>query len=291
VTVPDGEELAQRFEEHRDHLRVVAYRMLGSPSEAEDAVQEGLRLGRASPADVHNLRAWLTTVVARICLDMLRTRASRREQPLEAGAQPVRDWERGDPEREAVLADTVGLALLVVLDRLTPAERVAFVLHDLFDVPFGHIAAVMARSPAAVRQLASRARRRVRAVGEPSADHGRHHKVVAAFLAATRTADFDALVRLLDPDVVVRADSAAAPGRVPVTIRGAVPVARQALIFASNARFARIALVDGAIGIIVAPGGRLATVLAFEIGEHIRGIEIITEPDRLRRLDLAVLDA
>ncbi|MGC9666426.1 sigma-70 family RNA polymerase sigma factor [Planosporangium sp. 12N6] len=290
----DGDGLARRFEAHRERLRAVAYRMLGSLSEADDAVQEAwLRLSRTGTDGVENLGGWLTTVVARVCLDMLRTRRSRREEPLEAGASdPVPDGAGGiDPEREALLADSVGLALLVVLDRLTPAERLAFVLHDLFDVPFGEIAHIVERSPAAVRQLASRARRRVRAVDHPAGDPARQREIVTAFLAASRDGDLDALVALLDPDVMVRADAAAAPTATPVEVHGAAAVARQALTFARGARYARPALVDGAAGIVVAPQGRLSTVLTFTIRVgKIIGIEVVADHDRLRRLDVAVLD-
>ena len=226
--------LTERFEEHRTRLRAVAYRMLGSPSEADDAVQEAwLRLNRADTGSVENLTAWLTTVVARVCLNMLRTRESRREEPLDVhGPDPIISREDGgDPEQEALLADSVGLALLVVLDTLTPAERLAFVLHDMFAVPFDEIGPMIERSPAAARQLASRARRRVKGGAPvPDADLTRQRRVVDAFLAAARGGDFEALVALLDPDVVLRADRAAGPTPAPIVLRGVRSVAKGALL-------------------------------------------------------------
>ena len=285
--------LAERFEADRAHLRAVAFRMLGSLSEADDAVQEAwLRLHRAGTAGVDNLSAWLTTVVARICLDMLRSRRSRREEPLdehprEPAARPDGD---GDPEHQALLADSVGLAVLVVLDSLTPAERIAFVLHDMFAVPFDQIAPIVGRSPDAAKMLASRARRRVRAATVPDADLARRRHVVDAFLAAARNGDFDALLALLDPDVTVLADGAAVPAGAPTRLRGARAVAGQALAFASRARFAAPALVDGAPGIVVAPRGRVTTVLVFRIAAaRIAGIEVIADADRLAQLRLAPL--
>ena len=258
--------LAEPFEENRTHLRAVAYRMLGSLSEADDAVQEAwLRLSRSDTSGVDNLKAWLTTVVARVCLDMLRSRKARPEEPL--GAQVLEPTasldERIDPEQEAVLADSVGLALLVVLDRLTPAERLAFVLHDMFALPFDEIAPIVGRSPAAARQLASRARRRVQgAAAVPDADLTRQREVVAAFLAALRGADFDGLLAMLDPDVVVRADG---PPGAPREVRGARTWAKGALAFSRHARFARPALVNGAVGVVMAPRGRLVRALSFTI--------------------------
>jgi RNA polymerase sigma factor (sigma-70 family) len=284
--------LAERFEENRRRLRGVAYRMLGSVDEAEDAVQEAwLRLGRSDTSGVENLGGWLTTVVARVCLDMLRTRKSRREEPLGGHpADPIVSREDGiDPEYEALLADSVGLALLVVLETLGPAERVAFVLHDMFDVPFEEIAPIVGRSPVAARQLASRARRRVQgAATAPDADRTRQREVVDAFLAASRGGDFDALLAVLDPDVVVRADHAAVQVGASKKVRGAAAVAAT---FSGRARAARPALVNGAAGLVWAPGGRPRVVFGFTItGGKIVEIDLIADPDRLRRLDLAILD-
>ncbi|HZD73373.1 MAG TPA: sigma-70 family RNA polymerase sigma factor, partial [Actinomycetota bacterium] len=249
--------LADRFEEHRSNLRAVAYRMLGSLAEADDAVQEAwLRLSRADAKGVQNLGGWLTTVVGRVCLDMLRSRGSRREEPLGAHVPDpiVSLGKRLDPEHEALLADSIGLALLVVLQTLAPAERLAFVLHDMFDVPFHQIAPILQRSPAAARQLASRARRRVKgAAPVPDVDLARQQAVVGAFLAATRGGDFGALLAVLDPDVVARADAGAVPAGVSRVIRGASAVAEQALAFAQRlGPFARPALVNGAAGIVAA---------------------------------------
>ncbi|WP_433931466.1 sigma-70 family RNA polymerase sigma factor [Sorangium cellulosum] len=284
--------LAERFEAHRAHLRAVAYRMLGSVGEAEDAVQESwLHLSRADTSGVENLGGWLTTVVARVCLDMLRSRKARREEPM-AAPDAAADREAGtDPEREAVLADSVGLALLVVLDTLTPAERLAFVLHDLFAVPFEEIAAIVGRSPAAARQLASRARRRVQgAPPSPDADVGRQREVVDAFLAAMRGGDFDALVAILDPDVVIRSDATAAPP-AGTEVRGARAWAKQAISGARGARFARPALVDGTVGVVVAPSGRLFRVLRFTLAQgKIARIDVMGDPEQLRDLDVSVLD-
>jgi RNA polymerase sigma factor (sigma-70 family) len=284
--------LAERFEAHRGRLRAVAYRMLGSASEADDAVQEAwLRLGRAGAGEVDNLGGWLTTVVARVCLDLLRARASRREQPLEPHLpDPVVGPEGGlGPEDEALLAEGVGLALQVVLDTLTPAERLAFVLHDLFAVPFDEVAAVLGRSPAATRQLASRARRRVRgAAPAPDPDLARQRQAVDAFLAAARGGDVDALVAVLDPDVVLRAEQ---PGAFREA-RGAAALASAALGFARLADFARPVLVNGAAGVVAAPHGRPFSVLGFTVvGGRIVAIDILADPARLRRLglDLGVL--
>jgi RNA polymerase sigma-70 factor (ECF subfamily) len=286
--------LAGRFEAHRAHLRAVAFRMLGSPSEADDAVQEAwLRFSRADTSGVENLGGWLTTIVARVCLDMLRARTRRREEPLGSyPPEPVIGHDVGvDPEHEALLAEGVGLALLVVLERLAPAERVAFVLHDSFGVPFDEIAAVVGRSLAAARQLASRARRRVRGTATvPDADLARQRAVVDAFSAAAREGDFGALVAVLDPDVVVRADRVAAPAG-PREARGARVVAGRALAYSQNARFAEPALVNGAVGVVVAPHGRLLLVLAFTVrGGKVVEVDVLADPARLRRLDLAVLD-
>jgi RNA polymerase sigma-70 factor (ECF subfamily) len=284
--------LAERFEADRTRLRAVAYRMLGSLSEADDAVQETwLRLSRADTSGVHNLGGWLTTLLARTCLDMLRARTSRREEPVGAHLPDpiISRQDRVDPEQQALLAEGIGLALLVVLDTLTPAERVAFVLHDMFAVPFDQIAPIVGRSPAAARQLASRARRRVQAAGTvPEADHGRQRAVVDAFLAAARGGDLQALVALLDPDVVLRADLGAMAADASREFRGAPAVAEQALAFSGRARFARPALVNGAAGLVVAPHGRLFAVLAFTITRgRIVELDILADPERLRHLDLA----
>ena len=286
----DHDRLAERFEEHRSHLRAVAYRMLGSLAEADDAVQEAwLHLGRSGADGVENLGGWLRTVVARVCLDRLRVRRSRPEELVGVRLpDPIVDHQDGvDPEHQALLADSVGLALLVVLDTLRPAERVAFVLHDLFAVPFTEIAPLLDRSPAATRQLASRARRRVRgAAPAPDTDLGRQRAVVGAFLAAARDGDFDALVAVLDPDVVLRADQAG----VFREVRGAGAVASAALGFAGLAAHARLALINGAAGLVSAPRGRPASVLGFTVaGGRIAEIDILADPERLRRLDLAVV--
>jgi RNA polymerase sigma factor (sigma-70 family) len=295
VTVDERDWLAERFEANRTHLRAVAYRMLGSVSEADDAVQESwLRLSRSDAAGVENLRAWLTTVVARVSLDMLRSRKSRREEALGPHVpEPVVSREDGlDPEHEALLADSVGLALLVVLETLTPAERLAFVLHDMFAVPFDEIAPIVGRSPAAARQLASRARRRVRgATPEPDVDLARQRQVVDAFLAAARGGDFEALVALLDPDVVLRVDRGALRPGASREVRGAPAVAEQALTFAGGARFARRALVNGAAGFVVAPRGRPIAVAGFTVAHgKIVEMDVLADPERLRELDLTVLD-
>jgi RNA polymerase sigma factor (sigma-70 family) len=287
--------LAERFEAERTRLRAVAFRMLGSLSDADDAVQESwMRLSRSGASDVENMGGWLTTVVARVCLNMLRSRTSRREVSLsEQGPERVAGRDDGtDPEQEALLADSVGLALLVVLDTLTPAERLAFVLHDTFALPFDEIAPIVGRSPAAARQLASRARRRVRGTGAlPDADIARQRKVVDAFLAASRNGDFEALLAVLDPDVVLRVDAALAPQGVPVEIRGAAAVAKGALAFSSRARAGRVALVNGAVGVVVAPRGRLFLVGTLTIRhERVTEMDLVADPERLRKLDLAVLN-
>ncbi|MFE7705807.1 sigma-70 family RNA polymerase sigma factor [Streptomyces sp. NPDC057486] len=288
--------LTERFEGDRTRLRAVAYRMLGSVSEADDAVQETwLRLHRTDVSGVENLSGWLTTVTARVCLNMLRARESRREDPLAALVPETGvDREDGrDPEEEALLADSVGLALLVVLDTLTPAERIAFVLHDLFAVPFDEIGPMIERSPTAARQLASRARRRVKgATPVPEADLARQRHVVDAFLAATRGGDFDALVRLLHPDVVLRADPAVVPTPEPIVVRGARTVAQGAMAAMGRARFTQPGLVDGAVGLIMAPLGRLALVLGFTVtADGITEIDVIADRGRLSQVDIAVLDA
>src|SRR5829696_518711 len=288
--------LAEQFEENRTHLRAVAYRMLGSMSEADDAVQEAwLRLGRSDTSEVENLGGWLTTVVGRVCLDMLRSRRSRREEPLgqpqrERAPEPIVSRADGlDPEHEALLADSVGLALVVVLETLAPAERLAFVLHDMFSVPFEEIAPIVGRSPTAARQLASRARRRVQGADiVPDADLTRQREVVGAFLAAARGADFDALVAVLDPDVVLRADLSAMHAVGSREVRGGPAVARTAA--KGRARAARPALVNGTVGVVVAPRGRLLMVLAFTIrGQNIVEIDAIADPARLSRLDVVLL--
>jgi len=290
--VDERDWLAARFEAHRTHLRAVAYRMLGSASEADDAVQEAwLRLDRADTSGVDNLGGWLTTVVARVCLDLLRARTARREQPLgvHLPEPPVSHADGNDPEQEALLAEGVGLALLVVLEQLAPAERVTFVLHDLFAVPFDQIAPIVGRSPAAAKMLASRARRRVQgAATVPAADPIRQRAVVDAFLAASCGGDLEALLALLDPDVVVRADRAAVQAGASREVRGAAAVAGT---FSGRARLARPALVNGAVGAVWAPGGQPRVVFAFTVtGGRIVEIDILADPERLRQLDLAVLD-
>ncbi len=287
----EREYLAGRFEEHRTHLRAVAYRMLGSSSEVDDAVQEAwLRLGRADASGIDNLGGWLTTVVARVCLDMLRSRQSRREEPVTPGApEPVATGTRGStPEQEALLAESVGLALLVVLDRLAPAERLAFVLHDMFAVPFEEIAPIVGRSAEAARQLASRARRRVRGGGAPDPGLVQQREVVEAFIAALRAGDFEGLIAILDPDLVVRADMAAG---APTEIRGAAVWAKGAVAYGHLARLTQPAVVDGAIGVVVAPQGRLVRALRFTIANgRIIEIEVIGNPARLRELDVSIVD-
>jgi len=291
--VHDG--LAEGFEAHRSRLRAVARRMLGSRSEAEDAVQEAwLRLARTEGDAVDNLGGWLTTTVSRICLDMLRARASRREDPT---GHPVADEDPGTPadsrpEQEAVLADSVGRALLIVLDRLGPAERVAFVLHDMFAVPFAEIAPVVDRSLAAAKKLASRARRKVRgAPAVPGAELVRQRLVIEAFLAAVRAGDINAVLAVLAPDIVRRADRAALSEGRPVELHGARAVAKEIAAFGQNAHVAEVVLIDGVVGIVVAPYGRLRLALTVTTAhEKITGYELIADPNRLRQLDLAVLD-
>ena len=287
----DQQLLAQRFEEQRGRLRAVAYRMLGSLAEADDAVQEAwLRLSRADTDDVANLAAWLTTVTGRICLDMLRSRTARREESLEVRLpDPVISGEDdSDPEHEALTADAVGLALLVVLETLTPAERLAFVLHDLFGVPFTEIGPIVGRTPDAAKMLASRARRRVRSGAvEPDADPRRQREVVDAFLAAARSGDFGALVELLDPDVVLRADfGAAAPAGFAPVIRGADQVAGRAQLFSRSGVSSRHALVNGAAGVLSWRDGRLIAVLGFTVAHgKIVAIDVLADPERLSRLE------
>jgi RNA polymerase sigma factor (sigma-70 family) len=283
----DIEALAKRFEEDRVRLRAVAYRMLGSLSEADDAVQETwLRLSRAGTDGVENLPGWLTTIVARVCLNMLRSRKARREDPLDVWLpDPVVSVEAVDPEQEALLADSVGLALLVVLETLTPAERLAFVLHDMFAVPFDDIAPIVERSPAAARQLASRARRRVRETAPVrDGDPAREREVVEAFLAASRAGDFEALVAVLDPDVVLRSDQG--DQRRSTLIRGARTVAGQALMYSRYARHSRPALVNGTMGLISVPDGRLFSVMGLTIRDgRITEMYVLSDPERIRRLD------
>ena len=286
--------IASQFQEHRSHLRAVAYRMLGSASDADDAVQETwLRVSRSGADDVLNLRGWLTTVVARISLNMLRARNVHREAPIDAHEVTPEIAAAGpDAEQEAVLADSVGLALLVVLERLTPAERLAFVLHDMFDLPFEEIAPLVGRSPAAARQLASRARRRVRGAGTAGdAELRRRRQVVEAFLAASRQGDFSALLALLDPDVVVRIEDVALLRGGRREIRGADAVVERARDFSRAARFCRLALLNGSPGLVMAPHGRLMRALVFTIaGDNVTSIEVIADPAHLRGLDVSVLD-
>ncbi|MFF0626820.1 RNA polymerase sigma factor SigJ [Streptomyces sp. NPDC004296] len=293
----DREWLATRFEEQRGQLRAVAYRMLGSLSEADDAVQEAwLRLSRSGVDGVENLGGWMTTIVGRVCLDQLRTRRARREDPFEGGVyvpEPVVSRVEGpDPEQEALLADSVGLALLVVLETLTPAERLAFVLHDMFAVPFDAIAPIVDRTPAAARQLASRARRRVQGTAPvPDTDPARRREVVDAFLAASRGGDFDALLAVLDPDVVLRADGgAAAPGMTKL-VRGAAAVIEQAMLYSKVVSSARPALVNGAPGLVSMREGRPFSVMGFTVADgRIVEIDILADPVRLAVLDLTFLD-
>jgi RNA polymerase sigma-70 factor, ECF subfamily len=291
--VDQQEWLVRQFEDQRPHLRAVAYRMLGSLSEADDAVQDAwVRVSRADTSNVENLRGWLTTIVARVALNMLRSRRTRREQPLDVHVpDPIIDPADGtDPEHEALLADSVGLALLVVLETLTPAERLAFVLHDMFAVPFEEIAPIVERSPEATRQLASRARRRVRgAAPVPDADLTAQWKVVEAFLAAAREGDFDALVAVLDPDVVLRADG----GRTGLSqhIRGAETVARQALLWSRVDLTMRRALVNGAAGMVTFLDGQPISIAAVTVRNgKIAEVDFLADPERIAQLDLTVLD-
>ena len=288
----DHDVLAERFEANRSHLRAVAYRMLGSLGDADDAVQEAwLRVSRSDTSVVENLSGWLTTIVGRVCLDMLRSRKSRREEPLDTYVPDpaVSRPDGADPEQEALLADSVGLALLVVLEALTPAERLAFVLHDMFGVPFEEIAPIVDRTPAAARQLASRARRRVQ--GKPTVadpDLTRQREVVDAFLAASRGGDFESLLAMLDPDVVLRADDAAVLVGAAKEVHGAAAVADT---FSGRAKAARPALVDGLAGAVWSSRGEPRVVFGFTIEEgKIVQIELLADPERLGRLDLAMLE-
>ena len=291
----DNDWLAGRFEEERPRLRAVAYRMLGSLAEADDAVQDTwLRLSRAGAGEVENLGGWLTTVLARVCLNMLRSRTTRREEPLDLRLPDPVISPEGDlqPEQEALLADSVGLALLVVLDTLSPAERLAFVLHDMFDLPFEEIAPRVGRSPAAARQLASRARRRVRGaeLPAPDPDLARQRGVVDAFFQAARGGDFDALVALLDPDVVLRSDYGGRRPAAPLVTRGAAAVARQALLGALPGARLHPALVNGTAGVVIIVNGRPFAVLGFTVTKgRIAEIDAIADPDRVGRIAATVL--
>jgi RNA polymerase sigma-70 factor (ECF subfamily) len=296
VPVTDQDWLAERFEANRGHLRAVAYRMLGSVSEADDAVQEAwIRLSRTDTSDVENLRAWLTTVVGRVCLNMLRSRRTRREASLETHVpDPIVSPEAGlDPEQEALLGDSVGLALLVVLDSLTPAERVAFVLHDVFAIPFDEIAPIVGRTPAATRQLASRARRRVQGVPMPDVELDAQWRVVDAFVAAARDGDFERLLAVLDPDVVVRSDGGATRPELVSLVRGAEAVGRQALAFRRFNETATRVLVNGVPGGVAwLPDGSPFAVMAVAVrGGRIVAIDILADPTRLSRLELRPVPA
>lgn len=293
----DESSLTERFEEHRARLGAVSYRMLGSMSEAEDAVQETwLRLSRTDASEIENLGGWLTTVVARVCLNLLRSREQRREDPMERLEtripDPVISPERGvDPEQEVLLADSVGLALMVVMESLAPAERLAFVLHDMFAVPFDEIAPLVEKSVAATRQLASRARRRVQGQAPvPDPDLSRQREAVRAFFAAARDGQFEALVAVLDPDVVLRSDGGAG-GRLTVVLTGARTVAGQAVTFGPLAPFARPALINGAAGVVVVPQKRAVSVMAFTVVDgRIVAIDVLSDPARLGELDLSALE-
>jgi len=292
----DLDALAERFEPHRAHLHAVAYRMLGSITDAEDAVQESwLRLSRSEPGEVRNLAAWLTTVVSRVCLDTLRARTARRED-LIGRHQPDQHPDAsaaGRPEQEAELVDEVGRALLVVLDLLSPAERIAFVLHDMFAVPFDQIAPILGRSPDTAKKLGSRARLKVR--GTPvvdTAELARRHRIVETFLAASRAGDVQAILAVLDPDVVRRADLAALPTGRPARAEGAQVVAEEVAVFGRRSRYASAALIDGDVGIVVAPHGRLQLVLTIEYSDSaIASYELIADPARLAKLELAAPEA
>ena len=286
----ESEQLGQLFESERDHLRAVAYRMLGSFTEADDAVQETwLRLNRSDAGSIENLGGWLTTVVARVCLDMLRSRTSRREESFESQDTEPESSQATNPEQETLLADSVGVALLVVLNTLTPPERLAFVMHDMFDVSFDEIASIIGRTPQAARQLASRARRRVRGK-DKQIELKPQRKVVDAFLTALRAGDFEGLLTVLDPDVLVRVDIPGRPG-APTEVRGAANWAKGAVAFSRLVRAVQPALVDGAPGLVFAPGGRMTRVLTFKIvGERIVEFEVIANPERLEQLNLSVLN-
>ncbi|WP_129669622.1 sigma-70 family RNA polymerase sigma factor [Phytoactinopolyspora endophytica] len=291
----EGDVLTERFGEHRTRLRAVAYRMLGSLADADDAVQEAwLRVSRADTSNVENLAGWLTTVVARVCLNMLRTRENRREEPLDVHVpDPIVGHEQGnDPEHEVILADSVGLALMVVLDTLNPAERLVFVLHDMFALPFDEIASMIDRSPAAARQLASRARRRVReAAPEPDRDLVRQREAVDAYFAAVRNGDFDALVAVLDPDVVIRADGGAVRAGRTAVVRGAQDVASQAVRATRLAPFVRPALINGTAGIVAIAQGRAFAVMGFTVVQgKIVAIDVLSDLERLASLELPAFE-
>ncbi|MFI6214186.1 sigma-70 family RNA polymerase sigma factor [Nocardia brasiliensis] len=292
--MPNQDVLARRFESHRARLGAIAYRMLGSAAEAEDAVQETwLRLAKDDAVQPDNLIGWLTTVLSRICLDMLRARATRREDPLESRAELGEIAYDTDPEQEALLIDAVGRALLVVLDTLHPDERVAFVLHDLFAVPFEQIAPIVGRTPATTKKLASRARQRTRGETRPTTTElAEQRRVVEAFLAAAREGDLAALLAVLAPDVVRVADPAALPAGMAAIVRGAQAVARETVLLQRRSRVAALALVDGAVGLVVAPRGKLLLALVVTVrAERVAGYEVIADPARLRALDLGVLPA
>ena len=283
--------LTERFEQHRSHLRAVAYRMLGSVSEADDALQEAwLRIHDRDPEGVENMQAWLTTVVGRVCLNMLRSRRARREALSVRVPDPVVSFDEDvDPENEALLAESVGLALLVVLDELSPAERLAFVLHDVFGVPFADIAGALSRSEAAAQQLASRARRHMQGSPEPDPDLTRQRKVVEAFFAASRDGDFDALVAVLAPDVQLRIDGGRLREQASLVLHGAEAVAAHTATYARLYPFMRPALVNGAAGAVVAPNGRPLSVMAFTVSNgQIAQIDALIDPQRLARLNLTV---
>lgn len=286
--------LAERFQENRGHLRGVAYRILGSLNDADDAVQEAwLRLSRSDTSQIENLSGWLTTVVARVCLDMLRSRSSRKEDPLEAkAAEPAAPNSAANPEQETLLADSVGLAVMVVLERLTPAERLAFVLHDMFAISFDEIAMIIGRSPAAARQLASRARRRVQG-GSTAAETSieQQRPVVEKFLSALRAGDIEGMITVLDPDVVVRIDQAAVQPGAATEIHGAQNWARGAVAFSQFAHAVKPMLLDGSVGLVWAPRGHLQRALRFKFREgKIATVDILADPARLRELDLVVLN-
>ncbi|MFJ4656901.1 sigma-70 family RNA polymerase sigma factor [Nocardia sp. NPDC088792] len=284
--------LAEQFEANRTHLRTVAYRLLGSTSEAEDAVQEAwLRLQRSDSSEVENLAAWLTTVVARVSLNMLQSRKVRREEPITDDAHhvPAPPAHAPDPEHEALQADSIGLALLIVLDALTPAERLAFVLHDLFAIPFDEIGPILGKTPAAARQLASRARRRVQGSAAPAADIGRRRAVVDAFLTASRSGDFQALLSLLAPDAVFRADAAGIRMGSEALVSGRDGVATT---FAGRAKATRLALIDGAVGAVWAIGGTPKVVFTFTVAdEQVTAIDLHADPEELAALDIEILEA
>ena len=286
----EREWLTERFEHHRGHLRAVAYRMLGSMTDADDAVQQAwLRIQGQDATSIENMQAWLTTAVGRVCLNMLRSRRSRREEPSAHVPDPVVSFEEIDPEHEALMAESVGLALLVVLDSLGPAERLALVLHDVFAVPFAEVAAVLDRSEAATQQLASRARRRVHGAPEPDPDFARQREVVDAFFAASRDGDFEALVAVLDPEVEVRIDGGLLRKDASLVLHGAASVARHTAKYSKLSPFVKPALVNGAAGAVVAPGGRLFSVMAFTVTNgKISRIDALIDPERLSRLDLQI---